>query len=1197
MSNERVCSYYLSRSGVCLLKKKSAFRSLILVCLCLTLVMMPGYAVFAAPIDRPSAAGGEESVTASNFTPGATLKLYLTNGVLVDTSPSGVFDPTYEFSNVVPNSLGFYVTQIIGSDESANSDFVGVSLRTPAIAAGIGYVDVSNVLQGATAQLYEADGTPTGITPSDQGGGVWRFEGLTPRADYYAVQSINNVISLGTNLATVLPDVPDAPATIGGEESIQVNSFTSGATLKLYLWNGTLVDTATSVTDSSYTFTNVVPNSIGFYVTQTVGSEESINSAFTSVSLRTPAIAAGIGYVDVSNVLQGATAQLYEADGTPTGITPSDQGGGVWRFEGLTPRADYYAVQSINNVISLGTNLATVLPDVPDAPATIGGEESIQVNSFTSGATLKLYLWNGTLVDTATSVTDSSYTFTNVVPNSIGFYVTQTVGSEESVNSAFTPVSLRAPVAIAGEDYVDVSNVLQGAQVELYDSGDNLVSSSPQEMNDGAWRFAGLQTRKSYYAIQSINGVTSSNSVFVTINPDIPAAPSAAGGEEHIVASGYEEGATLKLYLTDQTLLRTIPNVVGSTYMFEDVVPNHLGFYVTQTVGGEESENSIFTDVSLRTPEASGGVRYVDISNVLEGASLALYDSNHTLITAQPVDLGNGVWRFNELSNGLTYYAIQSINGVVSLNTLFVTLPEPPSQPLNVAAVAGNGQAVISFTPPLDSGRSPISEYRILASPGGEIVASGTASPITVTGLSNGTSYTFKVIAVNETGAGAASEESNAVVPWVYSYVNNSMSSFDVEVIVNGKSEPIGRAFYGFENGRSLVRIVANRSDLEKRLASEGDRPSIIVPVQSTHDIAIGEFDGELIRSMQLKQATIELRTPDASYRLPTSEIPLDEIIEVFGSGVSLADITFKIETSAASREAIARVENAARNGSFTVAAPPREFALYASYGGKTHELTGFNVYVERTIHIPASADPSRITTGIVVEADGTVRHVPTRVVVNGSQYTAVINSLTNSTYAVVWNPVAFTDMIGHWAQNSVNDMGSRMVIGGTGDGVFNPEREMTRAEFAEMLVKGLGLRVEKGAMAAQFNDVDAADWFSGAIHSAVSYKLLQGYEDGSFRPEQRITREQATVILAKAMLITGLTSSPSSGDDEAVLQEFGDAGSMSGWAKQGVVAAMKAGIIVGKSSDRLAPKDYLTRAEAAVMIQRLLRQSDLIDK
>ncbi|MHA7967577.1 hypothetical protein ACX93W_26035, partial [Paenibacillus sp. CAU 1782] len=327
------------------MNKKSAFRSVILVGLCLALVMMPGYSVFAAQPDPPVTVGGEESIQVSNFTSGATLKLYLWNGTPVDTA-AGVTDSSYTFANVVPNSLGFFVTQTVGIDESVNSSYTSVSLRTPSATPGIGYVDVSNVLNGATVELYRQDGTPTGIAPTDQGGGVWRFDGLTPRAEYYAVQSINNVNSLGSSVVTALPDIPDAPTTIGGEESIQVSNFTSGATLKLYLWNGTPVDTAAGVTDSSYTFANVVPNSLGFFVTQTVGSEESVNSAFTSVSLRTPSATPGIGYVDVSNVLNGATVELYRQDGTPTGIAPTDQGGGVWRFDGLTPRAEYYAVQS-----------------------------------------------------------------------------------------------------------------------------------------------------------------------------------------------------------------------------------------------------------------------------------------------------------------------------------------------------------------------------------------------------------------------------------------------------------------------------------------------------------------------------------------------------------------------------------------------------------------------------------------------------------------------------------------------------------------------------------------------------------------------------------------------------------------------------------------------------------------------------------
>ncbi|MEF3311472.1 hypothetical protein PV433_21560, partial [Paenibacillus sp. GYB004] len=200
--------------------------------------------------------------------------------------------------------------------------------------------------------------------------------------------------------------------------------FTAGATLKLYLTNGTLVATATSVTGATYAFTGVVPNSLGFYATQTVSGEESENSAFVGVTLRVPSASAGLDYVDVSNVLSGATVKLYEENGSLISDSPSDQGSGVWRFSGLTARKTYYAVQSINGVTSANSSFVTVQPDIPVSPAVTGGEESISVSGFTAGATLKLYLTNGTLVATATSVTGATYAFTGVVPNSLGFYAT-----------------------------------------------------------------------------------------------------------------------------------------------------------------------------------------------------------------------------------------------------------------------------------------------------------------------------------------------------------------------------------------------------------------------------------------------------------------------------------------------------------------------------------------------------------------------------------------------------------------------------------------------------------------------------------------------------------------------------------------------------------------------------------------------------
>lgn len=87
-----------------------------------------------------------------------------------------------------------------------------------------------------------------------------------------------------------------------------------------------------------------------------------------------------------------------------------------------------------------------------------------------------------------------------------------------------------------------------------------------------------------------------------------------------------------------------------------------------------------------------------------------------------------------------------------------------PGAPANVAALAGQGEASVSFTAPAFTGGSPVTGYLVLSSPDG-LVAMGNASPIIVSGLRNGTSYSFVVTAINAVGPGAASDASNAIVP------------------------------------------------------------------------------------------------------------------------------------------------------------------------------------------------------------------------------------------------------------------------------------------------------------------------------------------------------------------------------------------------------------------------------------------------
>lgn len=171
--------------------------------------------------------------------------------------------------------------------------------------------------------------------------------------------------------------------------------------------------------------------------------------------------------------------------------------------------------------------------------------------------------------------------------------------------------------------------------------------------------------------------------------------------------------------------------------------------------------------------------------------------------------------------------------------------------------------------------------------------------------------------------------------------------------------------------------------------------------------------------------------------------------------------------------------------------------------------------------------------------------------------------------------------------------MASRKVINGVGDDLFNPNQEITRAEFAAIIVRGLGLKLESGT--TSFTDVKVSDWYNDAVQTAYSYKLINGFEDGAFHPTDKITREQAMSIIAKAMVITDLKTKLSSKEASELLSIYTDANEASGWAKSGIADSLQAGIITGRSGNVLAPQAFITRAEVAAIIQRLLQQSDLI--
>ncbi|WP_341280925.1 cadherin-like beta sandwich domain-containing protein [Paenibacillus sp. FSL H8-0537] len=583
------------------------------------------------------------------------------------------------------------------------------------------------------------------------------------------------------------------------------------------------------------------------------------------------------------------------------------------------------------------------------------------------------------------------------------------------------------------------------------------------------------------------------------------------------------------------------------------------------------------------TPSGSGTIK-VDGSTVTSG------------IASPPISLNAG-------SEQTVTIVVEEAGKLSKTYTVKVTRLNihTPGVPTGVAAAHGNAQAVVSFTAPVDNGGSPVKGYEVTAMPG-NVTVSGISSPITVTGLTNGTSYTFTVKALNIAGSSAASTQSNAITPTAPSSGGSSGGSTSnpntptnksINVLINGIVYNIGSTSTAMVNNQSVTTLSVNQEALKGRLANEASGVVVTFPVDIQSGALIVKLNGDNVKALEQKQALVKIQTGSATYTLPIEQITGSQVIRELLQQTGLEQLEFQIELAALTPSRLQEVKSAAAKGGFELIGEPFDFTVRVVNGATRQEIAKFNTYVEREIAIPSTVDPQRITTAIVIEADGSIRHVPTKVVQANGSYWAKIYSLTNSTYALVWNPVEFQDAAGHWAQQAINDMGSRMVISGVGGDRFNPNASITRAEFAAIIVRGLGLKLETGA--SGFSDVQTSAWYNQAIQTAVAYKLINGFEDGTFRPNEPITREQATVIIAKAMAITGLKAGLSAANADDILLPYADANEAAAWARSSLADSLQGGVISGRSGAQLAPKAFITRAEIAVMVQRLLANSKLI--
>ena len=159
------------------------------------------------------------------------------------------------------------------------------------------------------------------------------------------------------------------------------------------------------------------------------------------------------------------------------------------------------------------------------------------------------------------------------------------------------------------------------------------------------------------------------------------------------------------------------------------------------------------------------------------------------------------------------------------------------------------------------------------------------------------------------------------------------------------------------------------------------------------------------------------------------------------------------------------------------------------------------------------------------------------------------------------------------WYFESIDRAVSLDLLKGVGDFAYEPDGGLNRAMFVTMLARAVGESLPDSA--AGFSDVKGGQWYTAAMSWALRKNLIRGYEDGSYRPEALITREEMCVILDRLMQQRGELS-------------FADTASISVWARDSVARMTALGLIRGAENNRFFPQRTTTRAEAATVMLRI---------
>lgn len=366
----------------------------------------------------------------------------------------------------------------------------------------------------------------------------------------------------------------------------------------------------------------------------------------------------------------------------------------------------------------------------------------------------------------------------------------------------------------------------------------------------------------------------------------------------------------------------------------------------------------------------------------------------------------------------------------------------------------------------------------------------------------------------------------------------------------------------------------------ELAVVSKGDSYEISLPVTVLDKLAAKN-----------PRALLRVTTSLGGYELPVQGIRQglnNEGIQDSGNEV------FVHITKVTGNEAT-KVNQLVKQAGWSLVSDPVQFVLQVEHKGSKRTLQGLKQFVQRSLMVSTSNQAVGLMYSPTQER---LVPVPTGFASSGNQKIANLATPKDGIFLVATTkPVEFTDLSGHWAKSNVERMAGRLIVQGKDTRRFDPQGQVTRAEFAAILVRALGLTPEgsnhQSTGQQVFTDVTTG-WYVEPVSIAMNSGLITGHSDGTFRPQGAITRQEMAVMINRAMSLADKEVTLSG--QQVGLDKFADQGQIKDWAKDAVAKANYAKIIQGNQFGNFAPQALATRAEAVTMLDRALRYMEFIE-